>query len=68
MYSGLEVDKEIEVYFLLIYATRDSPKKKAPPLVLFMSSTHLAQSASEYALREKDFLLGYGYEPNTKIA
>ena len=47
MYSASVVDREIEVYFLLIQETSDSPKKKAPPLVLFLSSTQLAQSASE---------------------
>ena len=37
MYSALVVDKDIEPYFLLIHATNESPKKNAPPLVLFLS-------------------------------
>ena len=42
MYSASMEDKEIEVFFLLIQETSDSPKKKSPPLVLFLSSTYLA--------------------------
>jgi hypothetical protein len=47
MYSASVVDKEMELYFLLSHATKESPKKNAPPLVLFLSSTQFSQSASE---------------------
>ena len=39
MNSALVVDKETEVCFWLIQEISDSPKKKDPPLVLFLSST-----------------------------
>ena len=47
MYSTAVVDKEMEPFFLLNHATREYPKKNAPPLVLFLSSMQLAQLASE---------------------
>ena len=47
MYSAYVVDKEMEPFFLLSQATKELPKKKAPPLVLFLSSTQFSQSASE---------------------
>ena len=47
MYSASMVDKEMEPCFLLSQATKELPKKNAPPLVLFLSSTKFAQSASE---------------------
>ena len=52
MYSASIVDKDIEPYFLLIHDTKESPKKNAPPLVLFLSSKQYAQSASEYAFTD----------------
>jgi hypothetical protein len=47
MYFASVVDKEMEPFFLLSHATKESPKKNAPPLVLFLLSTQFAQSASE---------------------
>jgi hypothetical protein len=47
MYYAFVVDKEMELFFLLSQATKESPGKNAPPLVLFLSSTQFAQSASE---------------------
>jgi hypothetical protein len=47
MYSDYVVDKEMEPCFLLNHATRESPKKNSPPLMLFISSTQLAQSTYE---------------------
>ena len=47
IYSASIVNIEIEVCFLLLQATNDSPKKNTPPLVLFLSSTQPAQYASE---------------------
>ena len=38
MHSASLVDKDIEPCFLLGHATKESPKKNAPPLVLFLSS------------------------------
>ena len=35
MYSASIVDKDIEPCFLLNHATKESPKKNAPPLVSF---------------------------------
>ena len=45
-YSALAVDKAIELYFLLNQDTNLEPIKNAPPLVLLLSSTLPAQSAS----------------------
>ena len=45
-YSASAVDKAIELYFLLNQDTSLEPIKNAPPLVLFLSSTLPAQSAS----------------------
>jgi hypothetical protein len=50
MYSTSIVDKEIDPCFLLNHATRESPKKNAPPLVLFHSSRQFSQLAYEYAV------------------
>jgi hypothetical protein len=47
IYLAFVVDKEMEAFFLLNYDTRESPKKNAPPLVIFLSSTQLSQSTSE---------------------
>jgi hypothetical protein len=47
MYSTYVVDKEMKPCFLLSQATKELRKKNAPPLVLFLSSTQFAQSASE---------------------
>jgi hypothetical protein len=47
MYYAFVVDKEMEPFFLLSQDTKELPKKKAPPLVLFLSSTQFAQSAYE---------------------
>ena len=47
MYSTSVLDKEINPNFLLIHATNESPRKNAPQLVLFLSSTQFAQFASE---------------------
>jgi hypothetical protein len=47
MYSASVVDKEMEPCFLLSQDTNESPKKNAPPLVFFLSSTQFAQSATE---------------------
>ena len=53
MYSSFVVDKDIEPCFLLIYATKESPKKNAPPLVLFFHPNsfpnyHLNMQLIEY--------------------
>ena len=48
--STYVVDKDIDLCLLLNYATKESPKKNAPPLVLFLSSKQFSQSASEYAV------------------
>ena len=45
-YSASAVDNTIELCFLLNQDTNLEPIKNAPPLVLFLSSTLLAQSAS----------------------
>jgi len=45
-YSASAVDKAIELCFLLNQDTNLEPMKNAPPLVLFLSSTLPAQSAS----------------------
>ena len=50
MYSASVVDKDIEPCFLLNHATKESPKKNAPPLVLFLSSKQFYQSVYEYAV------------------
>jgi hypothetical protein len=42
MYSASVVDNEIDPYFLIIHDTKESPKKNAPPLVLFLSSKQFA--------------------------
>lgn len=47
MYSALAIDNDTESYFLLCHEIRLSPRKRAPPLVLFLSSTHPTQSASK---------------------
>jgi hypothetical protein len=47
MYSTSIVDKEMEPYFFLNHDTRESPKKNAPLLMLFLSSMQLAESTSE---------------------
>jgi hypothetical protein len=47
MYSASVVDKEMEPFFLLSQATKELPKKNAPQLMLFLSSTQFSQSASE---------------------
>ena len=59
IYSTSVVDKEIEVCFLLFQASSDSPKNKAHPLVLFLSSTQPTQYESESAFMENVFLQGY---------
>jgi hypothetical protein len=46
MYSASIVDKEIDPCFLLIHATNESPRKKAPPLVLFLSISTIFVYAS----------------------
>jgi hypothetical protein len=51
MYSTYVVDKEIDPCLLLIHATNESPKKNAPPLLIFLSSKQFAQSASKYAVK-----------------
>jgi hypothetical protein len=66
MYSSSVVDNEIEDCFLLSQDTKWSPKKNAPPLVLFLSSTLLAQSASVYVVRVKYSPFGY-HNPNSKV-
>ena len=45
-YSTSTVDRVIELCFLLNQDTNLEPIKNAPPLVLFLSSMLLAQSAS----------------------
>ena len=50
MYSDSVVDKDIDLCLLLNYATKESPKKNAPPLVLFLSSKQFSQSTYEYAV------------------
>jgi hypothetical protein len=47
MYYTSVVDKALEPWFLLSHATKESPRKNAPPLVLFLSSTQFDQFASE---------------------
>ena len=43
MYSASAMDKYIDPFFLLSHATKESPKKNAPPLVLFLSSKQFSQ-------------------------
>ena len=59
MYSTSIVDKDIEPCLLLIHATKETPKKNSPPLVLFLSSKQFSQSASEYAVKWRFWFLGY---------
>jgi hypothetical protein len=59
MYSSYVVDKEIEDCFLFNQDTKQFPKKNAHPLVLFLSSTLPAQSASVYVVRVKYSPFGY---------
>jgi hypothetical protein len=47
IYSAYVVDKEMEPCFFLNHSTRESHKKNAPPLMFFLSSMQLAQSAYE---------------------
>jgi hypothetical protein len=51
MYSAYVVDSDVDVCFLLIHATINFPRKKDPPLVLFLSSILPAQSALVYAFK-----------------
>jgi hypothetical protein len=44
MYSSSAVDRDTVDCFLLDQLTRHPPRKNAAPLVLFLSSTQLAQS------------------------
>ena len=46
MYSTNSINREIEDYFFLNHDSRKFPRKNTPPLVLFLSSTLLVQSAS----------------------
>lgn len=46
IYYASTIEKEIELCFLLIQETKDSPRKKSPPLVHFLSSIISPQYAS----------------------
>ena len=59
MYSALTIDKATHACFLLFQDTRLCPNKWQVPLVLFLSSLHLAKSESEYPTREIPTSLGY---------
>ena len=58
-YFALAVDKAIELCFLLNQNNNMETIQNAPPLMLFLSSTLLAQSASVYAWRVRYASLGY---------
>jgi hypothetical protein len=66
MYSVSVVDSDVDVYILLSHATKNFPKKNAHPLVFFLSSILLAQSASMYAVRLKYLSFGY-HNPSSKV-
>jgi hypothetical protein len=66
MYSASVVDSDVDVCFLLSHATRHFPKKKSPPLVLFLSSILPAQSTSVYAVRLNYLSFGY-HNPSSKV-
>ena len=59
MYSTSIVYKDINPCFLLNHATKESPMKNAPPLVLFISSKEFSQSTFEYAVNWRLWFLGY---------
>jgi hypothetical protein len=67
IYITSSVDSDINVCFLLSHDTRHFPRKNAPPLVLFLSTTLPAQSASVYAFNVKYFVFGY-HNPKSKVA
>jgi hypothetical protein len=66
MYSTSTVDKEIEDCFLLNHDTKQLPKKNAPPLVFFLSSTMPSQYALVYVVRVKFSPFGY-YIPKSIV-
>ena len=66
LYSSFALDSDVDVCFLLIHATKHFPKKNAPPLVLFLSSILLPQSASVYAVRLKSLSFGY-HNPSSRV-
>jgi hypothetical protein len=47
MYSSSVVDNEMDPFFLPSHVINESPRKNAPPLDFFLSSTQFAQFASE---------------------
>jgi hypothetical protein len=47
MYSALAVERATEFYFFEAQDTKDLPKNRQVPDVLFLSILHHAQSASE---------------------
>ena len=59
MYSAYVVENDIEPFFLLSHRTKESPKKNAPPLVIFLSSKQFSQSTSEYVFNWRFWFLGY---------
>jgi hypothetical protein len=66
IYLAYVVDRETEDCFLLNQDTRLFPRKNAPPLVLFLSSTLPSQSASVYVVRVKYSPLEY-HKPKSKV-
>jgi hypothetical protein len=66
MYSASAVERVTEFCFLEAQDTRDLPKNWQVPDVLFLSSLHPAQSASEYPIKSKVDPLGY-QRPNLGV-
>src|ERR1044072_3973568 len=56
MYSASAVERDTQFCFLLNQEIRLLPIKKHPPDVLFLSSEHPAQSASQYPINVDDVL------------
>jgi hypothetical protein len=59
MYSALAVERATEFCFFEAQDTRDLPRNRQVPEVLFLSILHLAQSAAEYPIKSKVDPLGY---------
>jgi hypothetical protein len=59
IYSASAVERATEFCFLEAQDTRDLPKNRQVPHVLFLLILHPAQSASEYPIKSKVDPLGY---------
>jgi hypothetical protein len=66
IYPDFVVDSDMDGCFSLSHDTRHFPRKNAPPLVLFLSSTLPTQSTSVYAVNVKSYVFGY-HNPKSNV-